>query len=573
MPHGKIYGLMEPILIVLIVVGCLALVAGVFLILHFTVFRHIWAKKQVGDLSRRFEYLHALLFGQDSQYIKRIENISVTNLLYVNTHMEFKRRFKDVRDQADSAAQSAINGLKDMLSDHRYKALKEAIPHVKKTVDYYENQVNQLNDDLLKVIKPEEEVRQQSLQLKEQLRKIKQDYYVKQADLSLVSASFEKVFTKLDEQFRTFESYVESAQYKEASDMLPTINGVLNELGKALKDLPNLCVTIQSVVPDKLSSLRNSYEDLVHAGYPLYPVFMSSYIDEMQTQLDDITNDVKNFELAGASQRLDGIIAKIDEYVEAFAGEKDARIKFESKCDEVYRLDSEIEKKYLRLCNAMSDIRRIYVISAEEQKQIDDIKTQINKSGATRRSLDTLIHSNAKQPYSSLLEKMNELEDEAKKSSAAIDEFTQYLYSLKKDSEDACDVLNEYYFTVAKCEATLREASIPVLNEKYAPTLERMHEIIDAVHKDLSSLPIDVAKVNSLISELKGKGDTVSAELQNRMNAKTLADAAILYGNRARPDLSDMAAALSQAEALYFRGDFKNAYEVATDACKRYRGE
>lgn len=564
---------MEPIFIALIVIGALALAAGIYLILHFTVFRHIWAKKQVGDLTRRFEYLHALLFGQDSQYIKRIENISVTNLLYVNTHMEFKRRFKEVRDQADSAAQSAINGLKDMLSEHRYKALKESIPQVKKTVDYYESQVNQLTDDLLKVIKPEEEVRQQSLQLKEQLRKIKQDYYVKQADLSLASASFEKVFEKLDERFRSFESLVESAKYKEASDMLPAISGVLNELGKALKDMPNLCVTIQSVVPDKLSSLRNSYEDLVHAGYPLYPVFVSSYIDDMQAQLDEITKCVKDFELAGVSQRLDGIIAKIDEYAEAFAAEKDARIKFEGRCDEVYHLAGEIEKKYLRLCNAMSDIRKIYVISAEEQKQNDEIKTQINKSGATKRSLDTLVHNNVKQPYSSLLLKMNELESEAQKSSEAIDEFTQYLYSLKKDSEDACNVLNEYYFILAKCEAALREAAIPALSEKYAPTLERMHEIIDEVHDKLSALPIDVAKVNSLVSELKGKGDKASAELQNQMNAKTLADAAILYGNRARPNLSDLAAALSQAEALYFQGDFKNAYEIATEACKRIRGE
>ena len=564
---------MEPIFIVLIIVGCLLLAGGIFLILHFTVIRNMWAKKQVGDLSRRFEYLHALLFGQDSQYIKRIENISVTNLLYVNTHMEFKRRFKDVRDQADSAAQSSLNGLKDMLSERRYKELKEALPQAKKTLDYYEAQVNQLNDDLIKVIKPEEEVRQQSLQLKEQLRKIKQDYYVKQADLSLVSASFEKIFDRLDTEFRSFESLVEGAQYKDASDMLPKIAGVLKELSKALKDLPNICVTIQSVVPDKLSSLRNGYEDLVHAGYPLYPLFVSSSIDEMQKTLDEITEDVKEFELAGASQKLDAILAKIDEYFDLFAGEKDARIKFEAKCDDVYHYDAEVEKKYLRLCNALPDIRKIYVISQEEQKLIDDIKTQINKSGATKRSLDTLIHSTMKQPYSSLLEKMNELQDEAEKSSASIDEFTQYLYSLKKDSEDACSALDSYFFSLAKCESALREAAIPTLSEKHGETISRMHEIIDEVHSLLSTRPIDVAKINSLVSELRGKGDKLSAELENQMNAKTLADAAILYGNRQRPNLSDLAASLSQAEALYFQGDFKTAYATATEACKRIRGE
>ncbi len=564
---------MEPVFIVLIVVGCLLLAGGIFLILHFTVFRNVWAKKQVGDLVRRFEYLHALLFGQDSQYIKRIENISVTNLLYVNTHMEFKRRFKDVRDQADSAAQSALNGLRDMLSEHRYKELKEALPQTKKTLDYYEAQVNQLNDDLIAVIKPEEEVRQQSLQLKEQLRKIKQDYYVKQADLSLASSSFEKIFEKLEGEFRTFESYVEGALYKEASDMLPRIAGVLKELSKALKDMPNLCVTIQSVVPDKLSSLKNAYEDLVHAGYPLYPLFVSSCIDDMQKTLDEITQDVKDFELAGASQKLDAILAKIDEYFELFAREKDARVKFDAKCDDVYHFDSEVEKKYLRLCNALPDIRKIYVISSEEQKLIDDISNQINKSGATKRSLDTLIHSAIKQPYSSLLGKMDELSEEAEKSSSSIDEFTQYLYSLKKDSEDACVALDTYYFSLAKDEAALREAAIPSLDEKYKETIARMHELIDEIHSLLSSRPIDVAKINAFVSELRGKGDKLDAELKSQLNAKTLADAAILYGNRQRPNLSDLAASLSQAEALYFQGDFKTAYETATEACKRIRGE
>lgn len=560
-------------IIALIVIGCLALLAAIYLILHFTFFRHIWAKKQVGDLSRRFEYLHALLFGQDSQYIKRIENISVTNLLYVNTHMEFKRRFKDVRDQADSAAQSAINGLKDMLSEHRYKELKEALAQAKKTVDYYETQVNQLNDDLIEVIKPEEEARQESLQLKDQLRKIKQDYYVKQADLSLASASFDKVFTKLDERFRDFESFVEGAQYKEATDLLPVIGNVLKQLSKALKEMPNLCVTIQSVIPERLSSLENSYEDLLHAGYPLQHFLLRANIEDMRASLETISKEVQNFELDGTSQKLDGILAKIDEYFDAFEKEKKARVKFESDCDGVYRLDAEIEKKYLHLCNALPDIRKIYVISNEEQKLIDDIKTQINRSGATKRSLDTLIHSNVRQPYSSLLEKMESLREEAEKSSASIDEFSQYLFSLKKDSEDAEEAINKYYFILADEDLALREASLDALNGKYAATIFSLSGVIDDIHKALSTLPIDVAKVNELTLKLKNEGDKLANDLTNDLNGKKVAEASILYGNRGRAEFADLASSLDQAEALYYQGNFKDAYLASSDATKRIRGE
>ncbi|MBQ2494040.1 MAG: hypothetical protein II520_02260, partial [Bacilli bacterium] len=95
---------MEPWVIVVIAVSAL-LVIGLGVLLYFTVFAHMRYRKQVRELSRRFEYLHALLFGQDSQYIKRIENISLTNLIYVNTYMTFNKRYKEVRDKGDSSAQ------------------------------------------------------------------------------------------------------------------------------------------------------------------------------------------------------------------------------------------------------------------------------------------------------------------------------------------------------------------------------------------------------------------------------------------------------------------------------------
>ncbi len=559
-------------IILLVVAGCLA-AAGIALLLYFTLFRHMWAKKQVRELSRRFEYLHALLFGQDSQYIKRIENISMTNLLYVNTHVEFKKRFKEVRDQADSTAQSVINDLKDLLSEHKYRVLKEKIPQAKKTMAYYDEQVNRLNSDLLTVIKPEEDCRQESLLLKENLRKIKQDYYVKQADLTLVSDSFEKIFQNLDGKFKEFESYVESAQYSEASTMLPLIDGVLKQLSKALSDMPNLCVTIQNVIPDKLNSLENRFDELTKAGYPLHHLLFRSSIDEMRAQLDGIAKKVQEFELYGVQQELDGILAKVDEYFDAFEKEKNARLQFESGCDGVYRESSEIEKKYIRLCNALPDVRKIFVISDQEQARLDDIKNQINKAGATKRSLDTFIHSNTKQPYTILLEKMDILKEESEKSDSAIDEFNQYLFSLKKDTDDAYQSIGKYYFQLAQEEALVRGIALEPVSSSFQPTFDRLHEVIDSIYKLFSSQPIDVEKVNALATELRGSGDKLSNDLKVLCNQKELAEAGILYANRSRDRFSDLSASLSQAEELYFQGKFGASYQEATNAIKRLRGE
>ncbi|MCR5490943.1 MAG: septation ring formation regulator EzrA [Bacilli bacterium] len=561
-----------PGIIALVVVGAVVLI-GIAILLYFTIFAHMRYKRQVRELSSRFEYLHALLFGQDSQYIKRIEMISLTNLLYVNTHMTFNRRFKEIRDKSDSSSQTVINHLKDLVSDRDYKALKDALPAARATLEHYEEQVNALNTDLTAVVRPEEECRQASLQLKENLRKIKQDYYVKQADLSLVAGSFDQVFRRLDDKFVEYETYVESAQYEEAKAMLPALNDVIVQLSKALLETPNICVTIQSVIPDKLLSLENRYDEMVKAGYPLHHLMTRTSIEDMRRQLEDITKRVRQFDLRSVQGELDGILAQVDEFFDLFEKEKDARVTFDSECEGIYASAANVDKQYIRLCNALPEVRKIYIIPSEEQAKIDNIKVFINKAGATKRSLDTFIHSGTKQPYSMLVQKMHALRDDADQANSSIEDFSRYLMSLKSDSETGLATIDEYFAKCKDAEETIAKINLAAINVKYNPKLEEFYGYIDEIFATLKNLPIDVVKVNELVSTLRMEADATFAALQRDYEQMALADSSILFANRDRPHIGEINATLAQTEQFYFAGNFKRAYEETTAAVKRIRGE
>ena len=86
------------LLIVFVVIGAIILVA-VFILLYIFVFSRNSAKRTVKDLEKKYSYLDALLIGQDSQYIHRLEIISRTNLLYVDKHEQFSRRFKEIYEK------------------------------------------------------------------------------------------------------------------------------------------------------------------------------------------------------------------------------------------------------------------------------------------------------------------------------------------------------------------------------------------------------------------------------------------------------------------------------------------
>lgn len=565
--------LMETYAVVLIIVGSAIAAIAIFLLLHFTLFSAIRYKNQVRELSRRFEYLHALLSGQDSQYLRRLEAISQTNLLYVDTHTTFNKRFKDIRDKSDSTAQATINNLKDLLAERAYKELKIKLPKARTVIENYDEEVNGLNNDLLALIKPEEECHQLSLRLKEELRKIKQSYFVKQADLSLVAQSFEDVFQLIDEKFQAFEGLVESANYEEAKNLLPEISAVIKELGRCLQDLPNICITITTVIPDRISSLQNRYEEMIRAEFPLHHLLVRGNIEDMNNLLADITRRVTEFDLRHVEDQLDGIIARIDEYFDLFDKEKEARLVFESECEGIYSKEATIEKKYIRLSNSLPEVRGIYVISDSAQSQIDAIKNYINIAGATKRSLDTFIHSGTKQPYSLLVEKMHTLRDEAEQALSAIDDFERYLYSLKTDTEAAVVAIDEFYEKLHLAEVSLERIGIDGVKEKYLDTINACYGYIDEVYRVSHTLPIDVATINEYIGKLHDEGTGCINAVMTDLEECKKADATILFANRDRRHLGEINDMLKQIETYYFAGDFHRAYVETTLCLKRARGE
>lgn len=479
MNHFTIY--LETLYISLITIGSVLFVAACIL-LYFTVFSHAHLKRQARDLCGKFEREHALLFGQDSQYIKRLETISSMNLVYVQQYMDWNKRFKDVRDVSDASAQAAVNQLKDLLSERRYKDLKALLPSSRRTIDEYENQVDTLSENLKNKFRDEEECRSLSLEQKEAYRQVKQEYYAHQNDLSLVVGTFDLLFRRLDSFFDEAEQDIENARYADGKAILTgKIAPVLNQVGVVLRELPNICVQISSLLPDKLVSLSNHYEEMITGGYPLHHILLKGDMDAMSNKLTSLGEKVKGLQLQGVSAELDEMTKQIDGYLEAFEKEKEARVIFERDQRGVYDKENGLENSFINLCHALPKVKSIYLIGSEDQAKLDAIQNTINKAGASKRSLDTYVHSSTKQPYSILVDKMKTLDTQADDTIKQINDFQAYLVSLKNDSETANAALSVYYAKAKEAERVIRDVKLDVLTDKFNPLLEQLYGLIDTL--------------------------------------------------------------------------------------------
>ena len=468
--------------ILLIIAGVLLAGVGLFLLYHFVISRNR-IKHQVRELEKKYSYLDALLIGQDSQYIHRLEIISRTNLLYVDKHEKFSRRFKEVYENDDKFAESMIRQLNALINNKQYKNIKSVIADAKKAMGTFEEKVNNLDNDLYVLIKPEEDSRQSILKLKENYRRVKQTFYANSNDLDLVSASINHVFDKLDQMFVDFETHIETAEYDEAQALLPTIGKVVSALESALSQLPNLCILVNTVVPEKIDNLKKNYEEVEAQGLPLYNLSFSVRLGEWNEDLKIIRQKLTKLEITNIMESLDVLQSEIEEIQYQLNGEQADKKYFEENSQIVYNHVIELEKVFLKICSLLPDVYKTYVVTDDQKEKVEQLKQTMNALGTVKQALDNYVHSSFKQPFSTLRTKLDELKEQYEKAKEGIDEFKSYVDFLKSSSQEAYSLVFIYYYRLKQVEALLREIDLPLFSQQYDVRIEDCYDLLNEIDK------------------------------------------------------------------------------------------
>lgn len=561
-------------LIAIGVIGGVLLLSLIVWLLYRYVFRTLHLKKQAKDLIDRFDRSHAVLFGEDTQYIKRLENISTMNITYIDAYQEWNRRYKNIRDYSDAKALRVVNGLRDCFDERRFHKLLELLPEAKKEIENYERDVASLHSSLQEKFRLEDESRSLLIESKEKLRRIKQEYFQKQDDLLLVNETFNKAFRKLDDLISNAELQIENARYEEGKEILDhEIKPVVDQLAKVLLILPKECLETTTILPDKVANLKNHYEELQNAGYPLHHILLRSDLEKMNHDLSTFRERICNLDLHGIDASLKEMEEQIDRYFASFDKEKEARQIFELECKGVYQKESVLENDFINLCHALPRIRVVYLLDDEDQARINQIQNTINKCGATKRSLDTYVHSATKQPYSILVEKMRTLDTQAQEASGEIASFLTYLQSLKTDAEKSYGAIKDYYVRLSRAEVALRSLRLERLYQERLEIIDAIHQDIDSLSDDLKSQPIDVKKCNQDLEVLQKLADDFFKEVESLTSGAQVSEAAIVHANRYRLGNNDVDTALRQAETLFLQGRFKDAKSLAERAIETYGSE
>lgn len=553
-------------LIAIIVASILTAVA-VGIVLYFLVFSRFNYRKQIANLEKQFSHFDALLLGQDTQYIHRLEIISRTNLLYLSKYEQFYRRFKSIHDGEEAYAESIIKQLKSLVDAKQYKNIKNVVSEAKKAIASLEESVKSLDHDLYEVIKLEEDCRRSIDHLREVYRHVKQTYYSEANELEMIASTFNKMFDKIDASFAKFDDQLEGAEYEEINDEITNLNNVLTALGHVLIELPKLCSYVKVEIPEQLQTLQSKFKETEKEGVPLYHLAYKNHVEDWKKKIQEISKRIINLQTAGIKQECEIIIFEINKMSQQLDNEVLARDYFNGHYEEVYRAVNNVEKVFLRICAILPEIKKIYKLSQTEEDKIDSLGKSVDELGNSKRFLDGFVHSGTRQPYSLLKEKLDELEANYNIVNEGVSNFKNYIDSLKSTAEEAYNLISVYYIQVKEAENILSEINVDSFSILYKEKLEAVYEVLNDIYEEVQSVPINVEEVNNKIVNLKNMANAMFEDIDFKARNAKLAERSISALNIDR-DEQDVNQTLSQLELAFYKGDFQSAYSQANSLYK-----
>ena len=554
------------VIAIIIVVSAVVVIGGGIL-LYLLVFSRMNYRKQIRNLEKQFSYYDSLLIGQDTQYIHRLEIISRTNLLYMDKYEYFYRRFRNIYDTEDKYADSILKQLSALSKAKQYKNIKSVISEAKKAIDTLAESVKSLDSDLHEVIKLEEDCRRSIDHLREVYRHVKQTYYAESDELELVAATFNKMFDKIDSIFSKFDDMLEGAEYEEINQEVASLGAVLDALGHVLIELPNLCNTIKTVIPEKLVELQSKYKDTEKEGVPLYHLSFKMHIDEWKKKLSELTKKIVNLQCGGVKAESEIIIAEINDLGKMLDDEISSRDYFRANYDRIYNQVNDVEKMFLRICALLPEIKQFYLISETESNKINDLSVSIDNLGSAKRFLDGFVHSGTRQPFSLLKGKLDELEENYLIVNEGVINFKNYVDSLKSTAEEAFNMISVYYHRVKLTENLLEEIGNDVIAATYQEKIAAVYDVLNDIYEQIQSKPINVEEVSNKIFNLKNLATAIFDEVDSIAKNQKLAEDALVSLNPDR-DEQDVNQTVTGLEISFEKGEFNSVYSQATSIYK-----
>ena len=551
---------MNPIYYV-IIVACFAL-GSVATVIAVKVSKKNKIKRNYNNLKTK--YKNVSNSNLDAK-INKLKSISENNKEYVDVYNEVNEKFKEIVDTYSLGIEAAITKIDVLFSDKDYKTAKESLLELENTINTYAGELNKIDANINEVTSKEDELREIVVPLKEQFRQLKASFYEHKEELSICSKIFEKKINELEKTVVKLDNKLENAYYKDAEELINELQTEVNFYEGHLAKMPEIVSFSMQVLPKRLETAMNNYKKMKDEGYPLFSIKASAMEEKIKASLDEIKIRFEQFNYEDINDSIKEVVYDIENLNELLEKEVTAKDHFNKYIDTVYENIDEINKKFLKVKRDTSTIKGVYLFDENRYTELGTLETQIHILNRIKMELDAYIHSATKQPYSILTNKMGELAEFGGEVEDKLNDYQNYILSLKNDSEYSYEKVNNYSLEITTIFNTLKGLNHKVLSTMYEDEYNYVCNIIQNINKSLKTKPINVEYVNENCKNLTNVAEKLLLDMKNSLKMYNMAQNIIIFTNKYRSSFSTVNEVLNRAQVHFENGEFEFAIDSVSE--------
>lgn len=521
-------------------------------------------------LRKEYDSYHTQLTSDCKNMVSRLKVLGDHNEYFRSQYQERQKQYDDILSKRDKDVSAQLNSLDVMVQDKNYKGYKEVESGCTKAVDDFAKAVSTFNADLNSILQDDNDIHSNAVTVKGKYRKIHEFYDFHASELKGLESSFQRIFSTSEKDFSQFDELSNQADFDNAKKILEKLDQLFTAILAVLEQLPLLEVSVTNVLPQKLDSVTEKYQEMIKDGFIVSQMKVEEKTNQMKKELNALQSQLKYLDIRGVNEKIQDIQSRITDIFADFEEERKAKEIYISKQNSLVDSSFSVEKRYARMINLLPKYQNAFVLDEKYVSQMKALKADIETIGILKRELDSYLDTSAKQPYTIITKKMTDMDSEMNKAITVMDDYSSYLNSLKSDSEEVFQGLRECFISLKKAQKEIRNINVQSYTNSLNPTFESSYKEIEEINKIALTQPIDVTTAKIRFHSFKKSVDGFIEAIKTKEEEANKAEMSIVYANVFREDYVDSRAQLEQAEQSFYEGDFTRASSIALNVIKTF---
>ena len=523
-------------------------------------------KKQYNDTIINLERNKNLIVsGMIVSELSKVESL-INNKDLEDKYNYWKGIFKEIKDVDVPKITDQLIEAEDVTDLKDIPEKQKELASIEFDIYMAKSKAQKLLDDIREITLSEKKNREIVTKLKSEYRQVFLSYNNNsKEDFSLIQGPLELQFENVDKLFSAFEMAMENNVYSEVGKIVKALDDTIGNLKIVIEEAPSIILMGKTLIPNKIDDIRKISDRMLQDGFNLDYLNIDYNISESEKKVADVFDRLNVLNLEDSIFELRTILDYFDRLYADFDKEKISKKVFDEylrsiilKCKKLKKITGDISGK-------IDDIKYSYDLTDDDLKIIGELGQEILEC---EDSYDKIVanfreHTTA---YSRLSKEMEKVNLRLSKAEDKLDFTLRSLGSLKEDEIRAREQLDEIKNIIKQAKAHMNSYKLPVVPRNYYVELDEANDAIRNMIIELEKKPISIKVLNTRVDtarDLVLKLYNTSLEI---VKTASMAENAIVYGNRYRGENSTLDNGLIKAERDFFKGNFKSSLEYAINS-------